>query len=110
MKRVILSYPTKPKKQDPQCCGKDGNPNPDAFDMAVFAWKEDYKSMKSKVDRYKDNESNAWALIYEQYSPKLKNKLEGTEGYNGAKSANNVAKLLTMIQGYCYQFDLLNNK
>jgi hypothetical protein len=64
--------------------------------MAVFAWKEDYKSMKSRMDKYKDNESNAWALIYDQCSPKLRNKLEGTEGYNGAKSANNVAKLLTM--------------
>ncbi len=29
--------------------------------------------------------------------PELKNKLKGTEGYNGAKSANDVAKLLNMI-------------
>jgi hypothetical protein len=27
MKKVTLSYPTKPKKQDPQCCDKDGNPD-----------------------------------------------------------------------------------
>jgi hypothetical protein len=70
------------------------------FEMTVFAWKEDYKSMKSRMDKYRDNESNAWALIYDQCSPKLKNKLEGTDGYNWAKSINNVAKLLTMIQGY----------
>ncbi len=62
------------------------------------------------MDKYKDNESNAWALIYDKCSPDLKNKLKGTEGYNGAKSANNVAKLLTMIQGYCCQFNLLNDK
>jgi hypothetical protein len=100
MKRVTLSCRTKPKKQDPQCCDEDGNPDPDAFDTAVFAWKEDNKSIKSRRDKYKYNESNAWTLIYDQCSPKLKNKIEGMEGCNGAKSANNVAKLLTMIQGF----------
>ncbi len=48
--------------------------------MAVFAWKKDYKSMKYRMERYKGNESNAWALIYNQCLPELKNKLEGTEG------------------------------
>ena len=78
--------------------------------MAVFAWKEDYKSMKSRMDKYKGKESNAWVLIYDQCSPELKNKLEGTEGYDGAKNTNDVAKLLTMTHGYCCQFDLLSNK
>jgi hypothetical protein len=31
MKKLTLSYPTKPKKQDPQCCDKDGNPDADMF-------------------------------------------------------------------------------
>jgi hypothetical protein len=99
MKKVDLAYPAKPKKDDP-----------DAFEMAVFAWKEDYKSMKYRMERYKGNKSNAWALIYDQCSPELKNKLEGTEGYNNAKCMNDVAKLLIMIRGYCCQFDLLSNK
>ncbi len=43
------------------------------FKMAVFAWKEDYKPMKSRMDKYKDNESNASALIYNQCLPELKN-------------------------------------
>jgi hypothetical protein len=97
VKKVTLSYPTKPKKQDPQCCDEDGNPDEDMFEMAMFAWKEDYKSMKSRMDKYRDNELNAWALIYDQCLPKLKNKLKATDGYNGAKSTNDVAKLLTMI-------------
>jgi hypothetical protein len=109
MKTVTLSYPPKPKKQDPQRCDEDGNPNEDMFKMAIFAWKEDYKSMKSRMDKYRDNESNAWALIYNQCLPEFRNKLEGTDGYNGAKRTNNVAKLITMIQGYCCQFDILNN-
>jgi hypothetical protein len=101
MKRVILNYPKKPKKTDAACCDANGDPDPDMFEMAIFSWKEDYKSMKSKMDRYKSNKSNAWALIYDQCSAELKNKLEGTQGYDTAKSGNDVAKLLTMIHGYC---------
>jgi hypothetical protein len=110
MKRVILNYPKKPKKTDAACCNANGDTDPDMFEMAVFTWKEDYKSMKSRMDKYKGNKSNAWALIYNQCSAELKNKLKGTQGYNTAKSGNNVVKLLTMICGYCCQFDLLSNK
>jgi hypothetical protein len=78
--------------------------------MAVFAWKEDYKLMKSRMDRYKGNKSNAWVLIYDQCSKELKNKLEGTQDYDKAKSGNDVAKLLMMIRGYCCQFNLLSDK
>jgi hypothetical protein len=111
MKRVILNYPKKPKKTDAACCDANRDPDPDMFEMAVFTWKEDYKSMKSKMDRYKSNKSNAWALVYDQCSAELKNKLKGTqESYNTAKSGNDMAKLLTMIHGYCCQFDLLSNE
>ena len=60
------------------------------------------------MDKYKCNKSNAWALIHNQSSLELTNKLKGTQGYDTAKSANNVAKLPTMILGYCCQFDLLS--
>jgi hypothetical protein len=78
--------------------------------MAVFAWREDYKSMKYRMERYKGNKSNAWALVYNQCLPELKNKLEGTEGYDDAKRTNDVTKLLIMIRGYGCQFDLLSDK
>jgi hypothetical protein len=110
MKRVKLGYPERPKKTDAGCCNSSGDPDADVFDMAIFALKEDYKSMKSRMDKYKSDESNAWALIYGQCSPELKNKLKGTQGYYAAKNANNVAKLLTIIGGYCCQFDLLSDK
>jgi hypothetical protein len=104
MKKADLAYyPAKPKKDDPECLDDSGSPDPDAFEMAVFAWKEDYKSMKYRMERYKGNKSNAWALIYDQCSPELKNKLEGMEGYDNAKHTNDVAKLLIMIRGYCCQ-------
>jgi hypothetical protein len=80
------------------------------FEMAVFAYKEDYKSMKSRMEKYMGNKSNAWALIYNQCLAELKNKLKGMQAYNTAKSGNNVAKLLTMIRGYCCQFDPLSNE
>ena len=78
--------------------------------MAKFAWKEDYKGMKYQMNKYNDNESNAWALIYYQCSPELKNKLKGTSSYDNAKSSNYIIKLLTIIRGYCCQFDTLNDE
>lgn len=87
MMRATLNYLTKPNKGDAQCLDKEGNPDPNAFEMVVFAWKEDYKSMKSRMNKYKDNESNAntCLLIYDQCSPELKNKLDGTDRFNNAK-------------------------
>jgi hypothetical protein len=77
--------------------------------MAVFAWKEDYKVMRVRKDRYRDNELNAWASIYDQCSPELKNKLEGAEGgYDKAKETNNIIQLLKMICNYCCLFNTLN--
>jgi len=46
--RPTLNYPEKPKKAD-------YTDDPDAFEMAVFAWKEDYKSMRARKDKYQDN-------------------------------------------------------
>jgi hypothetical protein len=110
MKRVNLGYLERPKKTDAECCNSSGDPDTDAFDMAVFAWIEDYKSMKSRMNKYKSNESNTWALIYGQCLQELKNKLKGTQGYDTAKNANDVVKLLMMIRGYCCQFDLLSDE
>ncbi len=62
------------------------------------------------MDKYKGNESNAWVLIYDQCLAELKNKLEGTQDYDTAKSGNNGAKLLKMICGYCCRFDLLSGE
>jgi hypothetical protein len=51
-----------------------------------------------------------WALIYDQCSPELKNKLKGMDGYKKAKGDNNEIKLLMMIRGYWCQFDTLDDK
>ena len=108
LKRPTFAYPKQPTKS--QYTDVNGDFNDDAFKMAKFAWKEDYKGMKHQMDKYNDNESNAWALIYDQCSPELKNKLEGTNGYDNVKSSNDIIKLLTMIRGYCCQFDTLNDE
>jgi hypothetical protein len=103
-----LDYLAIPSQRDYK--DKDGNKDPVAFKMAVFVWKEDYKAMRVRKDRYRDNEMNAWALIYDQCSPELKNKLEGAEGYEKVKETNNIIQLLKMIRNYCCQFDTLNNE
>ncbi len=108
MKRPTLDYPYKPAKD--KCVDDQGAFDEDIFDMAKFTWKEDYKAMRMRKDKYNENESNAWALIYGQCAPELKNKLEGTADYNTCKNTNDVMSLLSMIRGYCCQFDTLNDE
>ncbi len=103
MSQPTLDYLAMPSKRDYK--DEDGNEDPVAFKLAVFAWKEDYKAMRVRKDRYRDNKLNAWALIYNQCSPELKNMLEGAEGYEKAKETNNIIQLLKMIHNYCCQFD-----
>jgi hypothetical protein len=45
--------------------------------------------MKQRIQKYKKNKSNEWALIYDQY---------GTAGYELTKNNNDVVKLLVMIR------------
>ncbi len=59
LKKVSLSFPESPMKIDKDCCNNNGDPDPDAFDMAIFAWKEDYKSMILRMDKYKGKDANA---------------------------------------------------
>ena len=92
LKRPTLAYPKQPTRA--QYTDANGDFYDDTFEMAKFAWKEDYKGMKYHMDKYNDNESNAWARIYDQCSPELKNKLEGTSGYANAKSSKDTIKLL----------------
>jgi hypothetical protein len=94
MKRLTLSYPNKPTKA--KCVDNQGNFDEDKFEMVKFTWKEDYKAMMVRKDKYSKNEPNAWALIYDQCAPKLKNKLEGMVNYNVCKKTNDVVLLLSM--------------
>jgi hypothetical protein len=108
LKHPTLDYSRQPTRAEHT--KKDGTLDKDAFNMAKFAWKEDYKGMKYRKDKCNENESNAWALIYDQCSPELKNKLKGMSGYDKAKAGNDMIKLLTIIRGYCCQFDTLNDE
>ena len=108
MTRPTFNDPTKPKKEDFK--NKDtGNVDKDLYNE-IFTWKEDWKHIKQRKTKYKENEANAWALVYNQCLHELRTKLKGTMGYDTCKKDNNVVSLLTMIHGYCCQFDALNNE
>jgi hypothetical protein len=108
MKHPTLSYPNKPDKT--KCMDAAGQYDEDEYKMAKFTWKEDYKAMRARKDKYNENKSNAWALIYDQCAPELKHKLEGTANYDVSKKTNDMVLLLSMIQGYCCQFNTLNDE
>jgi hypothetical protein len=78
--------------------------------MAKFMWKEDWKLVKTREQKFQENEANAWALVYNQCLSEMKVKVNGTSGYKQSMNDNDVIALLTMIQGYCCKFDALNNE
>jgi hypothetical protein len=108
MKRPTLAFPAKPTKAT--CVDENNLFDKDEYEMSKFTWKEEYKATLYRKEKYKENESNMWALIYDQCSPELKNKLEGTSGYDTSKMDNDVVALLMMIRSYCCQFDTLNDE
>ncbi len=78
MIRPSFDPPDKPDKS--KCLDDAGKFDPDEFEMEKFTWKEDWKLMNSRKQKYKKNEANTWALVYNQCSNKLRVKLEGTSG------------------------------
>jgi hypothetical protein len=103
MKHPTLAFPTKPTKAT--CEDENNLFNKDEYEMTKFTWKEEYKATLYRKEKYTENQSNAWALIYE-----LKNKLEGMSGYGASKKDNDVVALLMMIRSYCCQFKTLNDE
>jgi hypothetical protein len=53
MKRPTLPYPDKPKKT--QYVDNQGDLDKDEFEMAKSTWKEDYKAMRVRKDKYNEN-------------------------------------------------------
>jgi hypothetical protein len=108
MKRHTFNPPEKPDKS--KCVDSAGNYNAHEYVMAKFMWKEDWKLVKTREQKYQESKANAWALVYNQFLSEMKVKLDGTSGYEKSKNDNDVIALLTMMQGYCCKFDALNNE
>ncbi len=108
MKRPTQAFPAKPTKAT--CVDEKNLFYKDEYEMAKFTWKEEYKAILYRKEKYKEDELNAWALIYDQCSLELKNKLKGTSRYDASKKDNDVVALLMMIGSYCCQFDTLNDE
>ncbi len=72
LKHPALGYDNMPTKS--KYVNKDDNPDVDAYVIAKFMRKEYYKAMRARKDKYNNNQSNPWALIYNQCAPELMNK------------------------------------
>jgi hypothetical protein len=95
MKRPTFDPPEKPDKS--KCVDSAGNYGANEYDTAKFMWKEDWKLIKTREQKYKENKANAWGLVYNQCSSKMKVKLDGTNGYEQLKNDNDVIALLAII-------------
>ncbi len=108
MKKLTFNPPEKPDKS--KCVDKKGNYDAYEYDMAKFTWKEDWKLVKTRQQKYQENKANVWALVYNQCSNEMKVKLDRTSGYKQLKKDNDVIALLAMIRGDCCQWDALNDE
>jgi hypothetical protein len=92
-----LTRPTHPVKRP--------NQSDPEFTLDVFDYQEDHKPMNERIKIYDAHESNKWALFFDQCSPSLKTLLKGAPDFQTARASNDVIGLISLIQGYCCQFD-----
>jgi hypothetical protein len=69
MKRPTFNPPEKPDKS--KCLDSTGYYNADEYDMVKFTWKEDWKLVKTREQKYQENKANAWGLVYNQCLSKV---------------------------------------
>ncbi len=62
MKKPTFDPLEKPDKS--KCVDSMGNLDADEMYMAKFTWKEDWKLVKTRQQKYQENKANAWALVY----------------------------------------------
>lgn len=61
--------------------------------------------MDEKRATLEDNAKQAYALIYDQFSPALQTKLKGQESYNDVETNQDVVGLMELIRGICCKYD-----
>lgn len=74
------------------------------FDMRM--WFHSYESASDKQTILEAAKTRAFALAKGHCSPALVTKLEGTPGYKDAELTQDICKILALICGVCYQFDM----
>jgi hypothetical protein len=69
----------------------------------IFIWEQDFKRMGDKIHQYEENCERAYALVWGQCSPELRNKLKSAPHY--VSGTQDVVQLLILIRGFCCTFD-----
>jgi hypothetical protein len=61
MKKPTFDPPEKPDKS--KCMDSVGNYDANEYNMAKFMWKEEWKLVKTRQQKYQENKANAWMLV-----------------------------------------------
>jgi hypothetical protein len=69
MKKPTFNPPEKPGEST--CMDSAGNYDGDEHDMAKFTWKQNWKLVKAKQQKYQENEANAWVVVYNHCSNEI---------------------------------------
>jgi hypothetical protein len=71
----------------------------------IFMWEQDFKRTGDKIHQYEENCERAYALVWGQCSPELRNKLKSAPNYAAISGTQDVVQLLILIRGFCCAFD-----
>jgi hypothetical protein len=73
-------------------------------EMEIYQWKQKYTKASDKKDKYEENMTKAYIIIYHQCSPHLKNDLEASDAFTKICQDQDVIGLLKLIQGLCCSY------
>eukprot|EP00804_Cyclotella_cryptica_P023700 CCRYP_019316-RA/>CCRYP_019316-RA protein AED:0.38 eAED:0.25 QI:0/0/0/1/0/0/2/0/908 len=68
-------------------------------------YKRKFDAAFSREERYRENTSKAFAVIYEHCTPSLRAQLKGCEDWTAISGTQNAISLLRKNKGFCCKFD-----
>lgn len=68
-------------------------------------YKHEFDAAFMREERYQENKTKAFVVIYEHCTPSLRAQLKGCDDWATMSSSQNVISLLRKIKGFCSKFD-----
>jgi hypothetical protein len=98
---TITVPPTPSGKPDPN----DASKILPITEVDLYLWKHEHNKAQDCKDKYEENMTKAYIIVFHQCSPTLKNDLEASDTFSTIRSNQDVIGLLKLIQSLCCSYD-----
>jgi hypothetical protein len=99
---TITVPPTPTGKPDPN----DASEILPVTEVDLYLWKHEHNKAQDCKDKYEENMTKAYIIVFHQCSPTLKNNLKALDTFSTIRSNQDVISLLKLIQSLCCLYDL----